>query len=95
MRCHSTRASKDSDRCRCVSTICTVGHKPILEEKLEELWKAESIDDVFYILGHYVLFFNYDIVEHMINELGGAEDQTYKVELDKHSVFECPPCSLS
>jgi len=25
----------------------------------------------------------------------GAEDQTYKVELDKHSVFECPSCSLS
>jgi len=73
----------------------SVVHKPILEEKLEELRKAESIDDVFYILRHYVSFFNYDIVKHIINELGSAEDQTYKVELDKHSVFECPSCSLS
>jgi len=80
----------------------SVGQKPVLEVKLEELRKAESIDAVFYILRHYVSFFNYAIIEHIINELGGAEDcerlQTYKVELDeysKRSVFECPSYSVS
>ena len=62
----------------------SIGQKPVLEEKLEELRKAESIDDVFYILRHYVSFFNYDIIEHIINELGSTKDcerlQTYKVE---------------
>jgi len=76
--------------------------KPVLEEKLEELWKAESIDHVFFILRHYVSFFNYNIIEHVINELGSAEDcerlQKYKAELDeysKRSVFECPSYSVS
>ena len=79
----------------------SVGQKPVLEEKLENLRKAERIDDVFYILRHYVSFFNYNIIEHVINELGSAEDcerlRTYKAELDeysKRSVFECPSYSI-
>ena len=64
----------------------------------QELKAADTIPKVFLVLNDYFSFFNYHIIEHVIEELGTKED---KMELEKYKVvftryakrriFECMP----
>ena len=72
--------------------------KPVLQTFFQELRNAGSIEDVLYIIREYISFFNYHVIEHIVNELGTDQDraelQIYKEEFDeysKHRVYECPP----
>ena len=63
----------------------------------EELKAAGTITGIFMVLNNYFSFFNYRILEYIIEELGTEEDksrlQTYKVhfnEYAKRKIFECP-----
>ena len=80
--------------------VATVPKKPLLESRLEELKKAETIDDIFLILQEYMSFYSHHILEHIIEELGSREDQerleVYKTKLNdycKRGIFECPSFS--
>jgi len=71
---------------------------PVLHQQFKNLEKADSIDDIFWILKDYMSFFNYHLTEHIIVVLGTDED---KAELKKYvanfqqyakrRVYECPP----
>ena len=72
--------------------------KPVLQTFFQELRNAGSIEDVLYIIREYISFFNYHVIEHIVNELGTDQDrvelQIYKEEFDEYSkrrVYECPP----
>ena len=72
--------------------------KPALQIFFQELQTAGSIEKVLYIIKDYVSFFNYHVIEHIVNELGTdhdrAELQNYEKEFDQYSkrrVYECPP----
>ena len=62
-----------------------------------ELPKAETIDDVMATVREYSSFFNYQILENIINHLGGEQDRINLAkyleefaEYAKRKVFECP-----
>ena len=72
--------------------------KPVLQTFFQELRNARSIEDVLYIIKDYISFFNYHVIEHIVNELGTDQDraelQNYEKEFDEYSkrrVYECPP----
>ena len=72
--------------------------KPALQTFIKELQSAESIEDVLFGIRHCVSFFNYHVIEHIVEELctdqDRAELQNYKREFDEYSkrrVYECPP----
>ena len=72
--------------------------KPVLQTFFQELRSAGSIEDVLYIIREYISFFNYHVIEHIVNELGTDQDKVelrnYKEEFDEYSkrrVYECPP----
>ena len=72
--------------------------KPVLQTFFQELQTAGNIEKVLYIIKDYVSFFNYHVIEHIVNELGAdhdkAELQNYEKEFDQYSkrrVYECPP----
>ena len=72
--------------------------KPALQSFIKELRSAESIEDVLFIIRDYLSFFNYHVIEHIIDGLGTDQDrvelQNYKREFDEYSkrrVYECPP----
>lgn len=81
---------------------CLVAIKPVYKDsKLGqlrcELPKAETIDDVMSIVREYSSFFNYQILEDIINHLGGEKDiknlATYLQEFTEYAkkrVYECP-----
>ena len=76
-------------------------HKPLLDDRMKDIKTSKDIIDVFFILREYDSFFNYKIIEHIVNQLGTTEDcerlKKYKEELGKYSkrsVFECPTFSL-
>ena len=94
---------------RLVSHVMTLGtFEPVFKEakdirllqyRITELKTAESIPDVFLILQDYFSFFNYDIIEHIIEAIGTEEDkvklQKYKDKFNqyvKRRIFECGPC---
>ena len=65
-----------------------------------ELQKAETVDDIIKIIRDYSSFFNYHMLENIINNLGGEQDRRnlakYLEEFAKYAkrkVFECP-CEL-
>ena len=71
--------------------------KPALQTILQ-LRNAGSIEDVLFIIRDYVSFFNYHVIEHIVDGLGTDQDkaelQNYKKEFDQYSkrrVYECPP----
>lgn len=90
-----------------VSEICAIGsflpvykrtQQPVLREQLPKLQAAESIEDIMLIINDYCSFFNYEIIEHLIQELGTEEDkqclQEYISDFKcyaERKVFECPP----
>ena len=71
--------------------------KPALQTFFQELQNAGSIEKVLYIIRDYISFFNYHVIEHIVNELGTDQDRTelqkYEKEFDQYSkrrVYECP-----
>ena len=62
-----------------------------------ELPKADNIDDIMKIVRDYSSFFNYNMLENIIENLGGEQDRTnlanYLEEFAEYAerkVFECP-----
>ena len=75
-------------------------HKPVplLLNQLDEIKRAENVDEVFSILSSYYSFFNYVIIEKLIDWFGTTEDkkllETYTENFKKfckRRTFECPP----
>ena len=70
---------------------------PPFRRQLPELRKAKTVDDAMLVIGDYCSFFNYHMIEHIINKLGTRQDKEnlakYKEEFaiyaERH-VFECP-----
>ena len=72
--------------------------KPALQTFFQELRNAGSIEDVLFIIRDYISFFNYRVIEHIVDGLGTDQDrdelQNYEKEFDEYSkrrVYECPP----
>ena len=71
---------------------------PALHHRFKELKAAKTIYDSFLVLNDYFSFFNYHIIEHIIEELGTEEDKTklkkYKQNFNQYAerrIFECLP----
>ena len=71
---------------------------PVFDERLNDLRKAGDLSEVFMGLKDYMSFFNYHLIEHIINVLGTEEDKTelkkYKTNFQQYAkrrVYECPP----
>ena len=71
--------------------------KPLLERDKEALLKAQTIDHTFDILRPHMTFFNYEILEFLIEEMGSSNDkqnlQKFLQEFRRfcrRSVFEIP-----
>ena len=72
--------------------------KPALQTFFRELRSAGSIEDVLFIIREYISFFNYRVIEHIVDGLGTDKDkvelQNYEKDFDEYSkrrVYECPP----
>ena len=70
---------------------------PVFRRHLPQLTKSKTIDDAMFEIGHYCSFFNFHMIEHIINKLGTRQDrknlEKYREEFDKYAerhVFECP-----
>ena len=90
-----------------VSHVMTLGaFEPVFKESkvplfqycFKKLEAADSIPKIFLVLKDYFSFFNYHIIEHIIDELGTEEDkkrlQTYKEDFSQYAkrrIFECQP----
>ena len=73
-------------------------HAPVFDQRLSDLEKTENISEVFMGLKDYMSFFNYHLIEHIINVLGTEEVKTelkkYKTNFQQYAkrrVYECPP----
>ena len=71
---------------------------PVFYLRSNELKAADTVPKVFVVLNDYFSFFNYHILEHIIEELGSEEDkaelQKYKENFNqyvKRRIFECLP----
>ena len=71
---------------------------PVFCHCLKELKAADTIPKVFMVLNDYFSFFNYHIIEHIIEELGTEKDKAelrrYKEEFNQYAkrrIFECLP----
>ena len=71
---------------------------PVFDERLNDLQKAGELSEVFMGLKDYMSFFNYHLIEHIINVLGTEEDKAelkkYKLKFQQYAqrrVYECPP----
>ena len=71
---------------------------PALHHRFNELKAAKTIYDSFLVLNDYFSFFNYHIIERIIEELGTEEDkaklQKYKQDFHQYAerrIFECLP----
>ena len=92
---------------RLVAHVMTLGAfdpvyiKPQLSlfwDRHNELKAADTIPEIFLVLNDYFSFFNYDIIEHIINVLGTDEDkanlQSYKSKFDhyvRRRIYQCGP----
>ena len=70
--------------------------KPALQTIFQELQNAGNIEKVLFIIRDYISFFNYHVIEHIVNELGTDQDraelQNYQKEFGEYSkrrVYEC------
>ena len=75
--------------------------KPLLERQKEELKRAQTVNDTFDILRPHMTFFNYEILEFLIENKGSDNDKhNLKIFLQefsdfcRRSVFELPPNTL-
>ena len=72
--------------------------KPLLEREKQALKKSRSIDDTFDVLRPHMTFFNYEILQFLIEQVGSTDDkdnlQKFLREFRRfcrRSVFEIPP----
>jgi len=49
---------------------------PVFDQRLHDLQKARDLSEVFMGLKDYMSFFNYHLIEHIINVLGTEEDDS-------------------
>ena len=70
---------------------------PAFRRQLPKLREAKTVDDAMAIIGDYCSFFNFRMIEHIIDKLGTQQDKNnlskYKDEFGKYAerhVFECP-----
>ena len=70
---------------------------PVFRRHLPLVTKSKTIDEAMFEIGHYCSFFNFHMIEHIINKLGTGRDrknlEKYREEFDKYAerhVFECP-----
>ena len=96
---------RNVSRQRLVSHVMTLGafdpvykkpQVPLFQYCLEKLKTVENVPEIFLVLQDYFSFFNYDIIEHIIEVLGTEEDkarlQRYKDDFNqyaKRKIFEC------
>ena len=89
-----------SNHLRCLGAL-TPAYKdsklPVFRHKLPQIQEAKDVDDVMATVNDYCSFFNYGMLEHIINKLGAEKDRlnlvSYKEEFTKYAerkVFECP-----
>ena len=71
--------------------------EPVFRHQLPGLRKIKSVDDAMSVINNYCSFFNYRMLEHIINKLGTDTDKLnlskYKEDFAKygeHHIFECP-----
>ena len=71
--------------------------EPVFRHQFPELKKSESVDDAMSVVNKYCSFFNYQMLEHIIEKLGTEQDKLklakYKEDFAKYGerhVFECP-----
>ena len=71
---------------------------PVFHHYFKELKAADTIPKVFMVLNDYFSFFNYHIIEHIIEELGTEEDKAdlnrYKEHFNQYAkrrIFESLP----
>ena len=71
---------------------------PLFCHRFKELKTANTIDDTFQVLNDYFSFFNYQLIEHIINKFGTEDDkanlQKYKEDFNRYAkrrIFECLP----
>ena len=83
---------------RAFDPVYNSSQKPALQTFFQDLQSAESIEKVLYIISDYFSFFNYRVIEHIVDGLGTDQDrvelQNYKREFDEYSkrrIYECPP----
>jgi len=83
---------------RILETFDPVKKEPMLPNCYTEIMAADTISKIFIALSNYISFFNYDIIDLIVNELGTQEDkqelQKYKDEFQlyaKRRVYECLP----
>ena len=74
------------------------GQLPALHHCFEKLKAAQTISESFVVLNDYFSFFNYHMIEQIIEELGTEEDksnlQRYKhdfINYARRRIFKCPP----
>ena len=70
---------------------------PEFSRQLPELTKSRTIDEAMVVIGNYCSFFNYRMIEHIINKLGTRKDHKnlskYREHFRQYSeqlVFKCP-----
>ena len=63
--------------------------KPALYTFFQDLQNAGSIERVLFIIRDYISFFNYHVIEHIVDGLGTDQDrvelQNYEKEFDEYS----------
>ena len=71
--------------------------KPVLQTFSQQLQNAGSIEDVLLAIEEYFSFFNYHVIEHIVDKLGTDQDKddlyNYKKDFDEYSkcrTYECP-----
>ena len=80
-----------------LETFDPVKKEPKSPTSYTDVMNSNTIPKIFIALSHYLSFFNYDIIDHIINELGTEEDkqelQKYKDDFQlyaKRRIYECP-----
>jgi len=70
---------------------------PVFDQRLNDLQKARDLSEVFMGLKDYMSFFNYHLIEHIVNTLGTEKDKAelkkYKTNFQQYAqrrVYECP-----
>ena len=70
---------------------------PMFMRKLPALTKSKTIDEVMVVIGNYCSFFNFRMLERIIDKLGTGQDKKnlskYRDDFDQYAkrhVFECP-----
>ena len=56
---------------------------PLLGERMEEISKAENVEQLFWILSDYWSWYNKDLLEKLVKEFGDREDQDRLREYNK------------